>query len=70
MAQSAFTVTRRDSLFWDYTVPFSQTASYDVSPDGKRFAMAVGGARSRESPVLVFGWLDEVRERLALAASK
>jgi hypothetical protein len=62
-------VTRRDTLF-AMNIPFGLVeAQYDVSADGQRFLMPkpiVGGA----PPLIVVGWLDEVRERLRAAAKK
>jgi Tol biopolymer transport system component len=59
------TVVRRDTLF----SMVSTRSMYDVTPDGNHFVM--GRATSNVmSPVLVFGWADEVRERVAAAAKK
>src|SRR6185436_11761581 len=59
-------VVRRDSLF-SLNIPFGIVQpQYDVSPDGNRFVMPrpiVGGT----PPVVVVGWLDEVRERFQSA---
>jgi serine/threonine-protein kinase len=58
-----FTVLRRDTLFAMNARFYPTEASYDVTPDGKHFVFArplsIG-----VSPVLVFGWGDEVRARL------
>ncbi len=62
-------VTRRDSLFSDsFQIGFI-TQGYDISRDGKSFLM-VGAGNQRERLVVVFGWLDELRERIALATSR
>jgi serine/threonine-protein kinase len=64
-----FRVLRRDSLFADvYEIPAGY-ANWDVTPDGQRFLFlkAVG---DQDPPVVVFGWLDELRERMALATKK
>ena len=65
----AFAVTRRDSLFVDSYVNGIFEHSYDISPDGKSFLMLRGG-NPLQRAVVVFGWLDELRERMALAARK
>jgi hypothetical protein len=39
--------------------------SYDVFPDGKRFVFP-RIVSSNAAPIVVMGWLDEVRERFAL----
>ena len=53
------TVVRRDTLF-----PMSATRSmYDVTPDGQHFVMA-RVSNTAASPIIAFGWADEVRERL------
>jgi serine/threonine-protein kinase len=57
-------VVRRDTLaFVVNTQPNADGASYGVSADGQRFIMArpVGGS---SPPIIVTGWLDEVRGRL------
>jgi hypothetical protein len=54
-------VVRRDSL--PFTVAKSQFnawASYDVSPDGQRFLTA----NATSEPIVITGWLDDVREKL------
>jgi serine/threonine-protein kinase len=57
-------VVRRDTLAFAVTTPPNfNGASYGVSADGRRFIMArpVGGS---SPPIIVTGWLDEVRARL------
>ena len=57
-------VVRRDTLaFAVSTPPNADGASYGVSADGQRFIMArpVGGS---SPPIIVTGWLDEVRDKL------
>ena len=64
-----FAVMRRDTLFEDGFRLGGNTAGYDVSPDGQTFVMVkpVGG---ETPPVIVLGWLDELRERMGLAAGQ
>ena len=69
-----FTVVRRDTLFVDQYAQRDRartpgSANYDVSPEGKHFVM-VQAAGTGEPPIVVLGWLDELRERMALAAKK
>ena len=64
-ATSDPTVVRRDTLF-----TMSATRStYDVTADGNHFIMA-RLISSSTYPVLIFNWLDEVRERVAAATRK
>jgi Tol biopolymer transport system component len=65
----AFLVTRRDSLFADTYVTGIFFHSYDVTRDGKAFVMLRNANRSQRA-IVVFGWLDELRERMALAAKR
>ena len=65
------TVVRRDTLF---AVPFSSGTSgsasaFDVTADGSRFIMT-RLAGTFGAPVVVLGWADELRERVAAAARK
>ena len=46
-----------------------ERTNYDVSPDGKEFLFTRRG-EDQQRAVLVFGWLDELRERMAQAAGK
>ena len=64
-----FTVLRRDTLFTTDTPIGATETTYDVMPDGNHFIMTRTVA-SGAAPVLVFGWADEVRERVAAAAKK
>ena len=59
----AFSVVRRDTLFTDAFVTGVNYAAYDVSPDGKTFVL-VRPAAQVQHPIIVFGWLDELRERM------
>ena len=59
------TVVRRDTLM---SMSASRSA-YDVAPDGEHFVMSLA-AGSIGAPIVVVGWADEVRERLAAAARK
>jgi hypothetical protein len=57
-------VVRRDTLPFEVnTSPNADGTSYGVSADGKHFILArpVGGS---SPPIIVTGWLDEVRDRL------
>jgi Tol biopolymer transport system component/tRNA A-37 threonylcarbamoyl transferase component Bud32 len=64
-----FTVVRRDSLF-AMNVPAGDNGStmYDVSPDGKSFAMPWFVGEENPPPVLVTGWFIDLRQRMAAAA--
>ena len=64
-----FAVVRRDPLFDDVYQNGSNYANYDVSPDGKTFAM-IKPATAGEPPVIVLNWLDELRERMKQVARK
>jgi serine/threonine-protein kinase len=64
-----FTVVRRDTLFRDSYTAGAAYAAYDLSPDGKRFVF-IKGVGDEDTPILVFGWFDELRERMALGARK
>jgi len=44
-------------------------ATYDVTPDGQTSAM-VKSVGSEAPPVVVMGWLDELRERMELATKQ
>jgi len=62
-------VARRDTVFRDNFVRARGrgAASYDVSPDGEQFLMLSGGDEPQKV-IVVFGWLDELRERMAQAS--
>ena len=67
-----FVVSRRDSLCGDAfgvrrALPFSD---YDVSPSSTTQFLMIGHARQPVRAVAVLNWLDELRERAALAAKK
>jgi Tol biopolymer transport system component len=57
-------VLRRDTLFTTDTPIGATETTYDVMPDGRHFIMT-RTVTSGVVPVLVFGWADEVRERVA-----
>ena len=67
--QPEFAVVRRDTLFVMSALPGEVQPGYDVFPDGKRFVFP-RIVSSDAAPVVVTGWLDEVRERMAAAAKK
>jgi serine/threonine protein kinase/Tol biopolymer transport system component len=62
-------VVRRDTLFDMHALSGDVEAGYDVFPDGNRFVFP-RLVSSTTAPVIVFHWLDEVRERMAAAAQK
>lgn len=62
-------VVRRDTLFVMNALPGEVQPGYDVFPDGKRFVFP-RIVSSDAAPVIVTGWLDEVRERMAAATKK
>jgi serine/threonine-protein kinase len=62
-------VVRRDTLF-EIDAPAGEVqAAYDVFPDGKRFVFP-RVVSTDAAPVVVMGWLDEVRERMAVGKRK
>lgn len=62
-------VTRRDTLFVMNALAGEVQPGYDVFPDGKRFVFP-RIVSNDAAPVVVLGWLDEVRERMAAATRK
>ncbi len=62
-------LVRRDTLFMMNALAGEVQPGYDVFPDGKRFVFP-RIVSSDAAPVVVMGWLDEVRERMAAAARK
>jgi hypothetical protein len=50
-------------------LPGEVQPGYDVFPDGKRFVFP-RIVSSDAAPIVVTGWLDEVRERMAAATKK
>jgi hypothetical protein len=56
-------VVRRDALFPIRFPPGTVAANYDVTADGQNFIIPLPIAVS-EWPIVVFGWTDELRERL------
>ena len=65
----AFGVTRRDSLFGDSFELGTADQGYDIARDGKSFLMVRAG-NSQQRAIVVFRWLDDLRERMAMAARK
>jgi serine/threonine-protein kinase len=61
-------VTRRDTLFTDAFLS-GAAFTYDVTPDGQHFVMLARGAQN-ERAMVVLGWFDELRERLAPGGRK
>ena len=67
--EPGFAVMRRDTLFRDVYLEGVERTNYDVTPDGKEFLLVRRGG-DQQRAVVVFGWLDELRERMAQAAGK
>lgn len=67
--QPELALVRRDTLFVMNALPGEVQPGYDVFPDGKRFVFP-RIVSSDAAPVIVTGWLDEVRERMAAATKK
>jgi eukaryotic-like serine/threonine-protein kinase len=65
--EPGFAVLRRETLFRDVYLQGVERTNYDVSPDGKEFLL-VRRREDQQRAVLVFGWLGELRERMAQAA--
>ena len=63
----AFTVTGRTELFADRFRGSGSDADYDVSRDGKTFVMIGSSSEGSQRIVVVTGWLDELRARMAQA---
>lgn len=61
----AFSVTSRQALFADRFRIGGSSATYDVSRDGKTFLMQSIGNEGAQRIVVVTGWLDQLRERMA-----
>ena len=66
----AFTVTSREALFTDHFRSTGGASYYDVSRDGKTFLMIGSSSEAAQRIVVVTGWLDELKERMAQAARK
>jgi serine/threonine-protein kinase len=64
-----FVVVRRDSLLEDFIGRPAPVPSYDVWPSGGRF-LIIGRGLPTVSAMVVINWLDELRERMALASRK
>ena len=67
--EPGFAVLRRDTLFRDVYLEGVERTNYDVTPDGKEFLLVRRG-EDQQRAVLVFGWLDELRERMAQEGGK
>jgi predicted membrane GTPase involved in stress response len=59
------TVVRRDTLFVTDAILSVVATTYDAMPNG-HFVM-VKGVMSTTPPVIVFGWVDEMKETVAAA---
>ena len=65
----AFSVTSRQALFADrFRISSGTFATYDISRDGKTFLMQSLGNEGAQRIVVVTGWLDQLRERMAQVA--
>ena len=64
-----FTVLRRDSLFADVYLRGVEQTLYDVAANGSEFMMVRRGP-DQQRVVVVLGWLDELRERMAQATPR
>jgi uncharacterized protein YbaA (DUF1428 family) len=62
------TVLRRDTLFTAEAALSVVEAMYDVAPNG-HFIM-VKMAASDNPPVLIFGWADELRDKMSAAKKR
>ena len=67
--EPAFAVVRRQVLFDDQYQRGRIYADYDVMRDGKSFVM-IRPVNQHAWPVIVTGWLDELRQRMATVAKK
>jgi len=65
--QPTFVVRRRDTLFRDLYLQGVERTNYDITGDGRQLLL-VGRGEHQQRAVLVFGWLDELRERMRQAA--
>jgi serine/threonine-protein kinase len=66
--QPEFAVMTRDTLFED-TYMVGPYTTLELTPDGRQFLMMEEGS-ARDRVVVVLGWLDELRERMTMAAKK
>jgi Tol biopolymer transport system component len=64
-----FIVTRRDTAFTVGLAPSGTGARYDMLPDGRSLIGVLRGDGNQRA-VIVFGWLDELRERMKMAAGR
>jgi Tol biopolymer transport system component len=62
-----FAVLRRDTLFADVYLRGVEQTNYDVAANGSELMMVRRGADQHRT-VVVLGWLDEFRERMAQAS--
>ncbi len=58
-----FSIIRRDTHFTDPLMRGVNYAAYDVSPHRKTFVL-VRPVGQVQHPIIVFGWLDALRERM------
>ena len=63
-----FSVIRRDTLFDDQYQRGQLYPDYDVSRDSKSFVMV--RPLNVQPPVVVIGWLDELRDRMKSATRR
>jgi len=68
-ATKELSVIRRDTLFMMNAPAGDVQANYDVFPDGKHFIVP-RVVSTDAAPIIVLGWLGEVRERMRVAAGK
>lgn len=68
-ATPEFVVSRRDTLFADVYLRGVEQTNYDVAANGSEFLMVRRGP-DQQRVVVVLGWLDELRERMAQAAGQ
>jgi hypothetical protein len=65
-----FSVTSREALFADRFHTSGNEAAFDVSRDGKSFLVVGNLGKASERFIVVTGWLDELKERMAQAGKK
>jgi serine/threonine-protein kinase len=66
-----FAVVKRDSLFvlpGDYSATTSSSYQYDVAPGGQILVPRATG--TREAPVVILNWTDEMRQRILEAGKR
>ncbi len=64
-----FAVSRRDTLFADVYLRAVEQTNYDVTANGSEFLMVRRGP-DQQRVVVVLGWFDELRERMAQTAPR